>query len=58
MAGEWPERRAIDLQNDGLLLVEDGNRGEYRPRREEFGDDAPDTRSADLLRWQIAWRFA
>ncbi len=33
---DWPERKVIDLQNDGLLLVADGNHGNDRPRRDEF----------------------
>lgn len=28
--------KVIELQESGLLLVEDGNHGEYRPRRKEF----------------------
>jgi type I restriction enzyme S subunit len=36
MAGEaWPT--VGELQSQGIILVEDGNHGEYRPRREEFG---------------------
>lgn len=35
MVGDnWPT--VEDLQSLGILLVEDGNHGEYRPRREEF----------------------
>ena len=33
---DWPERKVIDLQNDGLLIVADGNHGNDRPRRDEF----------------------
>ena len=36
MSAEWPRRKVIDLQECGILLVEDGNHGEYRPRRHEF----------------------
>jgi type I restriction enzyme, S subunit len=33
----WPLRSVIELQDEGALLVEDGNHGEYRPRSDEFG---------------------
>jgi type I restriction enzyme S subunit len=36
MAGEWRTATVIELQRDGILLVEDGNHGEYRPRPDEF----------------------
>lgn len=36
MRAEWPLRKVIELQAEGVLLVEDGNHGEYRPRRSEF----------------------
>jgi len=35
--GEWPTHTVTELQERGLLLVEDGNHGEYRPRSHEFG---------------------
>ena len=38
MASEWPTERVSDLQRKGILLVEDGNHGEYRPRPDEFVD--------------------
>lgn len=34
---KWPMRSVIELQDEGALLVEDGNHGEYRPRSDEFG---------------------
>src|SRR4051794_5263338 len=38
-----------ELQSDGLLLVEDGNHGEYRPRRDEFvPDGVAFIRAADI----------
>lgn len=37
MASEWRVATVKELQAEGLLLVEDGNHGEYRPRRKEFG---------------------
>ncbi|WP_283743155.1 restriction endonuclease subunit S [Sideroxydans sp. CL21] len=36
MAGEWQRLKVADLQREGVLLVEDGNHGEYRPRPDEF----------------------
>ena len=36
MAGEWHTTTVTELQRDGILLVEDGNHGEYRPRPDEF----------------------
>lgn len=38
MAGEWRTATVSELQRDGILLVEDGNHGEYRPRPDEFVD--------------------
>lgn len=38
MPTDWTERSVIELQDDSVLLVEDGNHGEYRPRRDEFGE--------------------
>lgn len=38
MVGEWRTATVAELQRDGVLLVEDGNHGEYRPRLEEFVD--------------------
>jgi len=36
MAGEWRTATVTELQAEGVLLVEDGNHGEYRPRPDEF----------------------
>jgi type I restriction enzyme S subunit len=38
MADEWRTATVLELQRDGVLLVEDGNHGEYRPRPDEFVD--------------------
>jgi hypothetical protein len=38
MAGEWAAATVAELQRKGVLLVEDGNHGEYRPRPDEFVD--------------------
>jgi type I restriction enzyme S subunit len=35
---DWRTEKVIDLQRAGILLVEDGNHGEYRPRPDEFVD--------------------
>ncbi|ABF42757.1 restriction modification system S subunit [Candidatus Koribacter versatilis Ellin345] len=32
----WPKSTVMELQRDGVLLVEDGNHGESRPRPDEF----------------------
>ena len=36
MATDWPSATVAELQHQGVLLVEDGNHGEYRPRPDEF----------------------
>ena len=42
-------RSVSELQDEGILLVEDGNHGEYRPRSDEFGEgDYAFIRAADL----------
>jgi type I restriction enzyme, S subunit len=38
MAGKSRTATVIELQQEGILLVEDGNHGEYRPRPDEFVD--------------------
>lgn len=38
MSHKWPMRSVSELQDEGILLVEDGNHGEYRPRSDEFGE--------------------
>src|SRR5438552_13012028 len=49
MPNDWPRHSVIDLQRDGVLLVEDGNHGEDRPRREDFGQgDYAFIRAADM----------
>jgi type I restriction enzyme, S subunit len=39
MRPEWRTATVAELQRDGVLLVEDGNHGEYRPRPDEFVDE-------------------
>ena len=49
MAGEWRVATVADLQGQGILLVEDGNHGEYRPRPNEFvGSGTAFIRAADM----------
>jgi type I restriction enzyme S subunit len=38
MRSDPPRPTVAELQADGVLLVEDGNHGEYRPRSDEFVD--------------------
>ncbi len=38
MPNSWPRYTVAELQARGVLLVEDGNHGEYRPRTAEFGN--------------------
>ena len=38
MAASWPVATVSELERCGVLLVEDGNHGEYRPRPDEFVD--------------------
>ena len=38
MEGDWRTATVAELQSDGILLVEDGNHGEYRPQPDEFVD--------------------
>ncbi len=46
---KWLTRSVAELQNEGILLVEDGNHGEYRPRSNEFGEgDYAFIRAADM----------
>lgn len=45
----WPTRSVAELEDEGILLVEDGNHGEYRPRADEFGTgEYSFIRAADL----------
>ena len=49
MSSSWPRLSVSALQDEGALLVEDGNHGEYRPRRDEFGEgEYAFIRAADL----------
>ncbi|WP_420626810.1 restriction endonuclease subunit S [Candidatus Poriferisodalis sp.] len=49
MSSTWPRLSVSALQDEGVLLVEDGNHGQYRPRRDEFGEgEYAFIRAADL----------
>lgn len=49
MPSKWPMHSVSELQDKGILLVEDGNHGEYRPRGDEFGEgEYAFIRAADL----------
>jgi type I restriction enzyme, S subunit len=49
MNSDWPMWSVSELEAAGILLVQDGNHGEYRPRREEITPDGtPHIRAADV----------
>ena len=59
MSSTWPRLSVSALQDEGVLLVEDGNHGEYRPRRDEFGEgDYAFIRAADLDRGIVLFESA
>jgi type I restriction enzyme S subunit len=52
-------RTVSELQDEGILLVEDGNHGEYRPRSEEFGEgEYSFIRAADLDSGRVLFESA
>ena len=56
---EWRTEKVIDLQRAGILLVEDGNHGEYRPRPNEFTDHGVTfIRAADINEGQVLFKSA
>lgn len=56
---QWQSRSVRDLQSDGLLLVEDGNHGEYRPRPHEFSDEGVSfIRAADMANGRVLFESA
>jgi type I restriction enzyme, S subunit len=59
MAGDWPSATVLELQRAGILLVEDGNHGEYRPRPDEFVDDGVAfIRAADMEGGRVLFKAA
>lgn len=56
---KWPSFTVAELQAEGVLLVEDGNHGEYRPRPSEFVDGGTAfIRAADLSHGQVQFGSA
>lgn len=59
MGNDWPYESVIDLQRRGALLVEDGNHGEYRPRREDFvAEGVCFIRAADMAVGRVLFESA
>jgi type I restriction enzyme, S subunit len=59
LAGAWQEHKVMHLQRDGVLLVEDGNHGEYRPRTVEFGvGEVSFIRAADMELGRVLFETA
>lgn len=59
MAGEWKDQSVQALQDAGIVLVEDGNHGEYRPRPGEFSPEGTAfIRAADLQGGNVAFSSA
>jgi type I restriction enzyme S subunit len=49
MNSDWAVQSVGELEAAGILLVQDGNHGEYRPRHEEITrDGTPHIRAADI----------
>jgi type I restriction enzyme, S subunit len=49
MTSNWQGLTVSQLEAAGIILVQDGNHGEYRPRREELvADGTPHVRAADI----------
>jgi type I restriction enzyme, S subunit len=57
---KWEMRSVRELQDDGILLVEDGNHGEYRPRSDEFdeGGEYAFIRAADMVSGRVLFESA
>jgi len=59
MVGEWERATVLELQKRGVILVEDGNHGEYRPRPNEFvTDGVAFIRAADIDNGQVVFDSA
>ncbi len=59
MVGEWQAATVAELQRDGILLVEDGNHGEYRPRPDEFVESGVAfIRAADMDEGRVLFQSA
>jgi type I restriction enzyme S subunit len=56
---EWAQLGVQALQVSGVLLVEDGNHGEYRPRRDEFSSiGTAFIRAADMAQGRVLFSSA
>src|SRR5688572_1933342 len=59
MESEWRTGTVSELQREGVLLVEDGNHGEYRPRADEFVDTGiAFIRAADMDAGRVLFQSA
>lgn len=59
METEWPTETVAELQARGVLLVEDGNHGEYRPRSNEFCSEGHAfIRAADMASGRVLFDSA
>lgn len=59
MSSEWQKIQVADLEREGILLVQDGNHGEYRPRQNEFGiGDSAFIRAADMVEGRVLFDMA
>ena len=59
MAANWRTATVAALQREGVLLVEDGNHGEYRPRPDEFVDSGVAfIRAADMDNGRVLFQSA
>jgi type I restriction enzyme, S subunit len=59
MQNNWSTQTVQALQHNGILLVEDGNHGESRPRPDEFNDNGtPFIRAADMQGGRIHFASA
>lgn len=59
MSSEWRQVQVSDLEKACVLLVQDGNHGEYRPRPNEFGvGDTAFIRAADMAGGRVLFDTA
>jgi type I restriction enzyme, S subunit len=59
MQTDWRTSTVRELQDSGVILVEDGNHGEYRPRPNEFVDDGVKfIRAADMADGRVLFDSA
>lgn len=59
MNNDWPKKTVEQLQREAVLLVEDGNHGESRPRPDEFVDEGVAfIRAADMDAGEVMFASA